>query len=229
MQKSKFLMICLILIIAILSISILVACDKDNDGNTNGKTPPYSGGKLLNGTFDGMVIKNGILTEYNGLATELVIPSGVTSIGNGAFLGCSGLTSVTIGSGVTSIGNYAFWGCDKIQNVTTPMELLSGFDKTKLENVTITKGEIPNNAFINCTNLTTVTLKDSVTSIGGSAFNGCSGLTSITIPDSVTSMGNYAFRGCSKLTINVRAASKPSDWHNDWNPDGRPVNWAYKG
>ena len=43
--------------------------------------------------------------------TSVTIPSGVTSIGDYAFSGCSGLTSVTIPSGVTSIGDYAFAGC----------------------------------------------------------------------------------------------------------------------
>ncbi|MDE7228277.1 MAG: leucine-rich repeat domain-containing protein, partial [Treponemataceae bacterium] len=48
--------------------------------------------------------------------------------------------------------------------------------------------------------LTSVTIPDSVTNIGGSAFCGCTGLTSVTIPDGVTSIGNYAFRKCTGLT-----------------------------
>ena len=54
-------------------------------------------------------------------------------------------------------------------------------------------------AFANCTRLTSITIPESVTSIGGYAFSGCSGLTSITIPESVTSIGDYAFRKCAKL------------------------------
>ena len=55
-------------------------------------------------------------------------------------------------------------------------------------------------AFDGCSGLTSVTIPNSVTYIGGGAFDGCSGLTSVTIPNSVTSIGNLAFRGCSGLT-----------------------------
>ena len=54
--------------------------------------------------------------------------------------------------------------------------------------------------FEGCSRLTSVTIPDGVTSIGGGAFQYCSSLTSVTIPDSVTSIGDYAFWGCSSLT-----------------------------
>ena len=55
-------------------------------------------------------------------------------------------------------------------------------------------------AFLNCTGLTSVTIPNSVTTIGGGAFCNCTGLTSVTIPNSVTSIGGSAFGGCSSLT-----------------------------
>ena len=55
-------------------------------------------------------------------------------------------------------------------------------------------------AFYEHANLISVTVPDSVTSIGVNAFNGCTGLTSITIPDSVTSIGSSTFFGCTSLT-----------------------------
>ena len=61
-------------------------------------------------------------------------------------------------------------------------------------------GIIPIEAFQECANLYTITIPDSVTTIGGYAFRDCDSLTSITIPDSVTMIGDSAFRGCDSLT-----------------------------
>ena len=55
-------------------------------------------------------------------------------------------------------------------------------------------------AFAGCQSLTSVTIGNGVTSIGRGAFEYCSGLTSVTIPDSVTSIGETAFGSCSGLT-----------------------------
>ena len=52
--------------------------------------------------------------------TSITIPESVTSIGSWAFSGCSGLTSITIPDSVTSIGNNAFHGCSNIESVTIP-------------------------------------------------------------------------------------------------------------
>ncbi len=82
-------------------------------------------------------------------------------------------------------------------------------DNAFYKNDTIKSVTIPNSvttigdyAFDDCSNLTTVTISENsqLTTIGDYAFSGCSSLTSIFIPDSVTTIGDYAFRDCSKLT-----------------------------
>ena len=138
---------------------------------------------------------------------DLVIPNSVKSVGERAFIGCSGLTSVTIPNSVTSIGSLAFSGCSGLTSVTIPNSVTSIGDYafrncSGLTSITIPNSvtSIGNYAFRNCSSLTSVTIPNSVTSIGSSAFRGCSGLTSVTIPNSVTSIEDYAFSGCFGLT-----------------------------
>ena len=116
--------------------------------------------------------------------TSITIPNSVTSIGDYAFCGCTGLTSITIPTSVTSIGDYAFSNCTGLTSIDIPNSITS----------------IVNRMFYGCTGLTSITIPNNITSIGGGAFSGCTGLTSITIPNSVTSIGGSAFYGCTGLT-----------------------------
>ncbi len=114
---------------------------------------------------------------------KTLIISGVTSIGEGAFAGCTGLTSITIPNSVTGIGASAFACCTGLKSITIPNSV------TGIEDC----------AFAGCTGLKSITIPDSVTSIGAGAFAGCTGLTSITIPNSVTGIEDCAFEGCTGL------------------------------
>ena len=146
--------------------------------------------------------------------TSVTIGNSVTSIGDNAFGSCSGLTSVTIPNSVTSIGGEAFSYCSSLENINVELGnnnyssidgILYNKDQTSLLccpgakiSVTIPNSvtSIGNDAFHGCYGLTSVTIPNSVTSIGNDAFYDCSGLTSVTIPNSVTSIGSYAFGYC---------------------------------
>ena len=116
--------------------------------------------------------------------TELTLPNSVTRIGDGAFCDCSGFTELILPNSVRSIGESAFSGCSGMTELTLPNSIAS----------------IGNAAFDGCSGLTELTLPNSITSIGNYAFRGCSGMTELTLPNSVTSIGDYAFVDCSGLT-----------------------------
>ncbi len=132
------------------------------------------------------------------------IPNSVTSIGDGAFTGCSGLTSVTIPHSVTTIGFSAFYRCTGLTSVTIPSRIVRDYafsGCTNLTSVTILESvsRIDTQVFKDCTSLTLVTISDGVTELGGQIFQGCTSLTSISIPNSVTILGSSAFSDCTEL------------------------------
>ncbi len=93
-----------------------------------------------------------------------------------------------------------FNGCP-IETATIPAIACSSIRNSELKTVVITSGErIDEDAFYNCSSLTSITISDSITSIGRQAFYGCSSLTNVIIPESITSIGILAFFKCSSLT-----------------------------
>ncbi len=110
---------------------------------------------------DFVIDENGVLTKYKGNAEKVVVPEGVTSIGDSAFFSCSGLTSIELPEGVTSIGDYAFFGCSGLTSIELPEKVTS----------------IGEGAFEYCSGLTSIELPEGLASIGVSAFNYCDNLT----------------------------------------------------
>ena len=149
--------------------------------------------------------------------TSIVIPKSVTKIGNGVFKRCSGLTSMVVESGnskydsrnncnaiIETANNKLIGGCSNttIPNSVTKIGEDAFFDCTGLTSIVIPNSvtEIGVGAFHGCTGLTSIDIPNSLTKIGGSTFEYCAGLTSIVIPNSVTEIGDYAFYWCTGLT-----------------------------
>ena len=303
MKKKSLLLICVLLCAALLA-AVLTACNGNEGTKTGGQT---TGGedieparlifeKSPNGCsvtgYEGAPTVVAIPETYEGLPVtsigqdafagctgliSVTIPDSVTSIEGTAFLSCAGLTSVTIGKDVTSIGRGAFTSCIKLVEVYNKSDLdivagssdhgsvgyyakhvytkeggsrltdtedgyrffydgeqgyLMGYygseteitlpaSFTAYDGTLINKYVVYEYAFGFCAGLTSVTIPDSVTSIGYAAFFRCTGLTSVTIPDSVTSMGDYTFCDCSTLT-SVAFEGTKAEWNNitkgtDWN------------
>ena len=134
--------------------------------------------------IDGELTSSGAnlaLMDKNG---ALIIPEGVTKIGNGAFANLSGLKTIIIPGTVEEIGANAF-----TNNADLTRVVLSEGIKT-----------IGAEAFKECDNLTTIELPESLTSIGGSAFQACAKLDNVTIPSQITVIRSYTFYGCNNLT-----------------------------
>ena len=150
---------------------------------------------------------------------DIVIPNSVrgynvTSIGNRAFADCIELTSITIPEYVTHISENAFTGCTALKtlyfNARYYDEIFFDNDNDdchsplceSITSIIIGDGvqKIPDFLAYDLTELESVTIPNSVTTIGISAFNSCSSLKSVTLPNSVTSIGTDAFMFCSSLT-----------------------------
>lgn len=93
-------------------------------------------------------------------------------------------------------------------------------EKIVLPNVETIKA----NAFNTCSVLTSVDMPK-IQTIESQAFAYCEALETIKIADTATTIGDSAFANCDTLTIYCEAASKPSGWHDNWNPSDCKVLW----
>ncbi len=124
------------------------------------------------------------LESFSGTPVNVAIPNGVTSIGQGAFDGCTSLISIMIPDTVNTIGISAFQFCTSLTGITIPNSVTN----------------LGAQAFYLCSDLASVTIGSGVTSLGIYTFANCPSLAGITIPANVTNMESRAFIDCSSLT-----------------------------
>ncbi len=120
-----------------------------------------------------------------------VTPVTATSIGECAFYGCSGLTSINLPYSIDSIGKWAFLDCTGLLSVAIPESMTS----------------IEDGVFQGCTALTTVEIPSSITSIGECAFYGCNSMT-LQLPAIIPTMSDYSIAGIKTLYWNSNNSPK---------------------
>ena len=166
--------------------------------------------------------------------TEVVLPNTLTTMGGNSFWGCTSLQAVNIPAGVTKIWGSIFRGCTALETIvvdannpvydsrdncnaiieTATNTLING---CKGSTIPATVTEIGTSAFMDITDLTSVTFPNSLTKINSYAFEK-TGLTEITIPASVITIVDNPFAACSNLaTIVVDANNTVYDSRNNCN------------
>lgn len=125
-----------------------------------------------------------VMTPRTGVLTDIILPEGLTSIGEGAFKNSSNLRNVNIPSTVTSLGAYAFESATSVASVSLPAGLLT----------------IGDGAFAFATSLSQLVIPTTVTSLGYGALDGASSLTSLTLPGDLSQPQDGLFSDLSALS-----------------------------
>ena len=138
----------------------------------------------------------------------LILPGGLTQIGNSAFAGCENLALQALPDGLNQIGNRAFSGCKNLALQALPDGLnqigysaFSGCESLALQALPDGLKQIGDSTFVGCENLALQALPDGLNQIGDKAFSGCTGLALQALPDGVKQIGNNAFAGCKNLAL----------------------------
>lgn len=173
-------------------------------------TTPPNGTKLSRSDCE--IDFRNTLTSYNGSAKAIILPDGVSTIGEDAFLDNNNITSVVIPEGVENIENGAFWMCSNLRSVILPSSIRrigkNVFNSTALSNIIIPNGceEIGADCFTNCKDLKDIYVPPSVTNIGSDAF--------------------YTFNEATVIHTQKGSAAERLAKENNWNVDYKPIPLA---
>ena len=164
---------------------------------------------------------------YCGL-TDFRLPANVSTMAQGAFMGCKNLTSFTFAanSKLESISAYMFDGCTNLRTITfeqgsalTSIQAhgLEGMDKLTAINFGDAKlTNVDNFAFRFCESLSVLNLPETVTNIGRYAFYGCKSLAELTIPKNVEHIGSYAFLATKDIDLYFVSETLPAYLDENW-------------
>ena len=185
---------------------------------------------------------------------KVVVGSGVKSIGEYAFYGCTGLTFIYVPSTVETLGDYCFralnstaytdadsdltgwsatWHSSNLSDelptvygvILQEAEYWATLDKTQsVISLPSYITKVPDSAFSGCTNLTTINLPDGLKTIGSKAFYNCTGLLSLYVPDSVTSVASNAFQNSGLESITFGGSME--QWMQAYPSNNVKVNCA---
>lgn len=150
---------------------------------------------------------------------NVIIPEGITSIGDSAFIYCDTITGLVIPSSVTSIGKNAFNGCSNL-NIDIATDNTSFY----VENGCLIKRDTNEIIFGNANS----TIPSTTKQLGGGSFYGNTYFAPIVIPLSVSVIGSSAFGG-KPVTVCVECeeTNKPEGWADDWCDSNVTVIWGY--
>lgn len=231
---KKSVMLFALLLLAVLFSALFVACS-DADG-TQTPAEPLMYNLNEDDTYS--------VAKCDVSQTDVVIPEtykgkSVVKIENGAFDDCKNVLSLVIPDSVTEVEINALNGLRNLQKLTAPAVALSSVSKIqKIDTLIVTSGEaIAENAvsgwdylksvtlpdtlktigdlgFAHCELLEQISLPEGLTSIGANAFYNCASIEQFNLPDSVESIGNYAFGKCASLeTVSLsKSLSTVGNW-----------------
>lgn len=185
-----------------------------------------------------------IIVKYLGSSSTVSVPNLINekivkNIHSYCFSSKDKIQSITIPNSVISIGSGAFSGCNGLTKVN--ITDLAAWFKITFDNEYANPLNYAHHLYLNNTELTEITIPNSITKINANVLAGASSITSITIPSSVTSIGDYAFSNCSAMqrifiprnvtvienysfnmwmksaVIYCEVDSKPNGWGDYWN------------
>ena len=150
--------------------------------------------------------------------SSLTFTEKITSFGNNAFADCKNLKQLTFKQKTLTSDIDAFKNCEKLNRVNiNNIEKWCNFNfsnfasnplyyakniynsNSKLTSLSLTSNIINPYTFVNCVNITSITINDSATKIGDYAFYGCKQVNDFTINSKIESIGEYTFKGCDNL------------------------------